>query len=116
MGRDEKVEEAIIIARRLWPRGRALPRICVRPVKRGRFYPRTYSITLPEWLWSESRTGYLVYYVAHELAHAYSLDRTHGLQFQRALYRLCPEEYYHYEREYKPRRYAEFMRELARRR
>lgn len=118
MGRHEKIDEVIRIARRLWPkrRGFVLPRFRIRPVQRGRYYFKTHTITLPEWLWNDPRPGYLVYYIAHELAHAFSRERNHGLRFQRTLYRLCPQEYYHYEREYKPRCYAEMMRELASRR
>lgn len=59
------------------------------------------------------KIGYVLYYLAHELAHIHNFDDPssdalykntdpHGHHFMKAFRLLCPEEYQHYEYEYKP--------------
>jgi predicted metal-dependent hydrolase len=91
-----------------------MPTIRLRPVKRGRYYRDTHSITLPLWLHAYARMPrYVEWYVAHELAHAVSRQQNHGIRFQRACHRLAP-DCYHWEATYKPRMYARMLSELGR--
>lgn len=80
----------------------------MRPVKCGRYHPKTHTITLPLWLWGEHHAlpHYLEWYVAHELAHAFGGGQAHGLEFQAVLFALAPAAW-HWETTYKPRQYAE---------
>lgn len=81
---------------------------------------RERMIVLPEWLWVPwskeaarlgAQPGYKVWYIAHELAHAFDFkvngwnkDRgPHDEFFMAQLKRICPENVIHYELEYKPR-------------
>jgi hypothetical protein len=71
--------------------------------QRGRCYYRDKVITVPIWALKSSNKGYWIYYLSHEIAHAYcGYDAGHGLQFQAKLKEICPEEYWHYELDYKP--------------
>jgi predicted metal-dependent hydrolase len=103
------------IARMIYKRAKIrskIPEIIVKPVKRGRYSFRTNRITLPDWIFKDPPSGFVEYYVAHELAHGLRGKGGHGIEFQRILYRLCP-QFYLYESSYKPRCYAELLRELA---
>lgn len=65
---------------------------------------RNKIITIPMWAVRSKRRGRLVQYVAHEIAHAWTEDeRGHGKNFMEYMMILCPEEYWHFETEYKPR-------------
>ena len=63
---------------------------------------------VPEWAWrwGNSKPGFVEYYLAHELAHAYSLSFRHDNQFYEAFKMICPKHLQHYELEYKPRNAA----------
>jgi hypothetical protein len=61
------------------------------------------TITIPLWAHLDDREGYEVYYLAHELAHAYGDGWQHNATFYKWFDLICPEEYQHYELEYKPR-------------
>lgn len=50
------------------------------------------------------KVGYKTYYIAHEMAHAFAGCRNqHNQVFMEELKRLCPQEFLHWELEYKPR-------------
>lgn len=71
---------------------------------RGRCYYGRKWITIPVHAWKRQDDGYLVYYVAHEAAHAYAgASADHGPKFMAWLKKLCPAQYIHYELTYKPR-------------
>lgn len=71
--------------------------------QRGRCYYLDKVITVPVWAIQSNKKGYWIYYLSHELAHACcGYDAKHGLQFQEKLKEICPEEYQHYELDYKP--------------
>lgn len=72
--------------------------------RNGRCYPSRAVITIPVWAIRRNleRPGYLVWYVAHELAHCFTRDN-HGPDFMAALRMICPEDYQHHEHGYKPR-------------
>jgi len=69
------------------------------------------------WSWNQTRTitigrrhceslrpGYKEYIICHEMAHAFNKDAdSHGPKFMEWLKRICPQEFIHYELEYKPR-------------
>ena len=67
------------------------------------------TLTIPVWAIEEEtkwslRPGYLKWYVAHEIAHAYAGPKAnHGPDFMVQLRRLCPPDSLHYELGYKPR-------------
>ncbi len=87
-------------------------RMYVCDVRNGRTsYGKKY-LTVPKWAYEDKREGYFVYYVAHELAHAFSyLNGTndqHGKHFYHFYSKLCPVEYQHYELEYKIRNAKRF--------
>lgn len=69
--------------------------------KRGRCYPHKKWITIPLWSIEKRGKGYWIYYVAHEFAHTYPNCNNHGAEFMRWCKFLCPQEYWHYELEYK---------------
>lgn len=72
---------------------------------RGRCYYGPKVITIPEWVLSRA-TDYKEWYIAHEMAHAYSyLDGktdNHGPNFMEMLKSICPPDCIHYELGYKP--------------
>jgi hypothetical protein len=71
--------------------------------QRGRCYYSDKVITVPVWALQSDKKGYWIYYLSHEIAHAYcGYGAGHGLQFQEKLKEICPEEYLHYELDYKP--------------
>ena len=104
------------LARRIWRRAasdRPLPSIRIRDVRRGRWSDKTGIITLPSWLWARHSPGFVEYYIAHELAHAY-LNRTgHDIEFQLICAKLAEETYW-WESTYKPRMYAACLSVLSR--
>lgn len=61
-------------------------------------------ITIPIHAIQEKKKGYLEWYVAHELSHAYAgFEAMHGPLFMAQLLRLCPKDFLHFETSYKPR-------------
>ena len=71
---------------------------------RGRCYFRAKVITIPVWVITDPRIGQKIWYIAHEMAHAYDECRhNHGPEFMEWLKKLCPPEHIHWELTYKPR-------------
>ena len=78
---------------------------------RGRCYYGAKTITIPAWLFRlpthhrafTDQLGYKIWYLAHELSHAYTASDNHGPLFMARLIDTCPPEYTHYELGYKPR-------------
>jgi hypothetical protein len=78
---------------------------------RGRCYYGAKTITIPAWLFSLHHShraqnyplGYKIWYISHELAHAYTASDSHGPLFMARLIDTCPPEYVHFELGYKPR-------------
>lgn len=86
----------------------------------GRFRVNSMTVTVPLWAYNHTHKKtkddprYAIYYIAHELAHAWvyvngeSRDRQggddsmHGKKFYKEFKRLCPPDLWHYELEYKP--------------
>lgn len=61
-------------------------------------------ITIPVWVIDKKPLGYKIWYICHEMAHAYdNCLHNHGPEFMEWLKRLCPTEHIHYELGYKPR-------------
>lgn len=83
--------------------------------QRGRCYPTNKEITIPVWAFKEidkgqHRVGYIEWYVAHEVSHAwdfmnktYDYRKPHGVSFMKLLETFCPREFLVYEINYKPR-------------
>lgn len=69
----------------------------------GRCYYDRKWITIPLWALHKEKTrfGYWVWYVAHEISHAFTKGAMHGPVFMAKLKQLCPPEFVHYELEYK---------------
>lgn len=64
-------------------------------------------ITIPSWVFSKGEST-IVYYLAHELAHAYTKMKygyqdNHGPKFMSSFISICPTEYQYHEYGYKPR-------------
>jgi predicted metal-dependent hydrolase len=70
---------------------------------RGRCYYDYKVITIPLWVLESPAKGKLVWYISHELAHTYTQGDKHGQRFMTQLKAICPEEFQHWEIEYKPR-------------
>lgn len=74
--------------------------------RRGACYYKEKVITIPVWA-IDRELGKKVQYIAHEMAHAYCLinrcDDVHGPNFMKQMMEICPQEYWHFELEYKPR-------------
>ena len=73
---------------------------------RGRCRHNTKTITIPCWAFAteQEAPGYLLWYLAHECAHAIAGPfAKHGPLFMEALKRICPAHCIHYELGYKPR-------------
>jgi hypothetical protein len=116
--------EAIALACDIMQRAgidKPLPRIVVRAVKCGRWYPvdkpmdgeqyPTGRIVLPVWLFDDyhrEMPGFMDWYVGHELAHHVKGAPGHGVDFQLILAKLCPLTW-HWESTYKPRAYAQAL-------
>ena len=87
-----------------WPEGYQV--FCVEQ-RRGRCRYSAKYITVPRWAMNEGRENYAVYYLAHEVAHAWTFEdsgeRNHGGDFHEWFKVLCPEDAQHYELEYKPK-------------
>ena len=61
-------------------------------------------ITIPMWVIRSHKPGEKIWYIAHELAHAYDkCEHSHGPEFMEWLKQICPAEYVHWELTYKPR-------------
>lgn len=78
------------------------------PVKqtRGRCYFATKTITIPSWAFTRKEPEYLIYYIAHEMAHARKLTKNHGEAFMAEFKSICPQHLWHFELEYKPQNAA----------
>lgn len=71
---------------------------------RGRCYYDQKIITIPAHAYKSKQEGYLSYYIAHEMAHAYApRDAGHDSSFMACFKNICPQQYQHYEIGYKPR-------------
>lgn len=68
---------------------------------RGRCYYKAKIITLPIWA-LQKPNGYFNWYTAHECAHTFAQNDNHGPIFMHYLKKICPEEYWHFETNYKP--------------
>ncbi len=116
----------VAIAAHLWPTDAGpLPTITVKNTRRGWGSRKRRAVTLPVWLFDplsdiplklgateETRGEYTVYYIAHELCHVLTSVRGHGPSFQARLHAMVP-GFYHFERQYKPRAYAQEMKRAA---
>ena len=70
---------------------------------RGSCYYFSKIITIPSWAWNKEE-GMVIYYLAHEMAHAFLKKRNnHDLLFMKKFKEICPEKYQHFELTYKPR-------------
>jgi predicted metal-dependent hydrolase len=70
---------------------------------RGRCYFGDKVITIPRHAF-QREPEYLTYYICHEMAHAYAgWEANHGPEFMKEFKRICPQEYWKYELNYKPR-------------
>jgi len=69
---------------------------------RGYCYYLSKTITIPMWVTSKE-LGRKIWYISHEMAHAYNRKDGHGLEFMQTLQDICPPEFTHYELGYKPR-------------
>lgn len=64
-------------------------------------------ITIPTWVILKRSVQEKTWYIAHELAHAFDVKRSHhGDSFMQMLVRICPADCIHYELGYKPRNAA----------
>ena len=77
-------------------------RIFLVKQQRGRCYYDSKTITIPIWVMSHRDPEYKTYYIAHELAHAYTQSDNHGQLFIARLKLTCPAHLLKYEIEYKP--------------
>ena len=89
--------------------------IYVTDSNNGRYRASIKTVTVPVWAYNHATkktnddSEYAIYYVAHELAHAWvhadgkGDDSTHGARFYKWFKKLCPPQLWHYETEYKPR-------------
>lgn len=70
--------------------------------KRGKCSTRHKVITVPAWAYRKGQ-GYVIYYLAHEMAHAYDENKNnHKDAFMRWFKAICPIEFWHHELGYKP--------------
>lgn len=61
-------------------------------------------ITIPTWVIDRQDLSYRIWYICHEMAHAYdNCKHNHGPEFMEWLKKLCPEEHIIHELGYKPR-------------
>lgn len=76
--------------------------------RRGHYNHKKGYIVIPIHAIKSPKPGYLVYYVAHELAHVFtpSTSTPHGGEFMDNLKKICPKPFQHYEYGYKPRNAA----------
>lgn len=89
--------------------------IYVTDSSNGRYRRSIKTVTVPVWAYNHTHkktdydAEYAIYYVAHELAHAWvhaeeeDDDSPHGARFYKWFKKLCPPHLWHYEIEYKPR-------------
>ena len=80
---------------------RAIPKVYLVDQRAGRAYLRQGFVTVP--LWAEKRgKDYLLYYIAHELAHPLSASHLHDFAFYKTFIKICPTNLQYFELEYKP--------------
>lgn len=74
---------------------------------RGRCSYTRQTVTVPKWAFNhQDGEAYVVYYICHEIAHILTpitKGDIHGAKFQAHFKMICPQEYWHYELNYKPR-------------
>jgi len=71
---------------------------------RGQCYAIHKVITIPAWIFRKKTLDYKIYYICHEMAHAYDMCKhNHGHEFMEWFKKICPTEYQHHELGYKPR-------------
>ena len=71
--------------------------------RRGRCYWNHKVITIPSWVIDSPIVGMKAWYISHELAHAYDLQKSnHDDSFMSALKDICPKNHIHHELGYKP--------------
>lgn len=74
---------------------------------RGRCYHGSKVITIPTWTIDRRSLDYRVWYISHELSHAFAGWKAHhGPDFMEWLKRICPADCVHHELGYKPRNAA----------
>ena len=79
-------------------------RIFVVAQSRGRCNYSAKTLTVPKWAFTRPKgEGYALYYLAHEVAHAYAPGAGHGIPFMNKLMEICPPQFQHWEHGYKPR-------------
>ena len=84
-------------------------RVYVVAQVRGACYSRQRVITIPKWVCTLELQNNRQWYVAHEIAHAYTHEvygdnvQSHGAEFMEQLKQICPPKYLHFETAYKPR-------------
>lgn len=69
---------------------------------RGRCYYGPKYITIPLWAINRKEHNYWIWYLSHEMAHAYTKGDNHGQEFMKKLKEICPADCIHFELEYKP--------------
>lgn len=85
-----------------------LHRVFAVDQQRGLAYFSHDALSIPKWVFKWG-TDYVIYYVAHEMAHFFARyreekpDRGHGQKFMKWFKMICPEECQHHELDYKPR-------------
>ena len=68
---------------------------------RGHCWYGSHIITVPLWAFERSE-AYVIYYLCHEMAHAFAgYEAAHGPAFMAMLKRICPAGYLHFETGYK---------------
>lgn len=75
---------------------------------RGRCYYLDRRITIPAWAFQHKDPEYWIYYLSHEMAHAFigyaaGLGQPHGTKFMEMFKDICPVNLRHYELEYMPK-------------
>ena len=88
-------------------------KIYVTNTVRGRCSYKNQNITIPMFAIKDTREGFTLYYICHEIAHEMtytagfrkrqSSEGPHGATFQSAFRSICPKKYQHFELGYKPR-------------
>lgn len=74
---------------------------------RGRCYHADKVITIPVWAIDKRDTGFKIWYISHEISHAFAgWKAKHGPVFMDWLQKVCPPEFVHHELGYKPRNAA----------
>jgi hypothetical protein len=71
--------------------------------QRGRCYYGSRVITIPIHAINHPHNSYKIWYVSHEIAHAYTPGAKHGDAFMAKLIEICPNDCIKHELGYKPR-------------